>query len=93
LTEATLAFAREEATGEPTRVIDLAALAESVCSDLADLGWNVTFAESGKVPYRCRPAALRRALRNLNRERRALRRLCPCQPRPVEGFVRDRHRG
>jgi len=65
MTEATLAFAREEATGEPTRVIDLAALAESVCSDLADLGWNVTFAESGKVPYRCRPAALRRALRNL----------------------------
>jgi signal transduction histidine kinase len=65
MTEATLAFAREEATGEPTRVIDLAALAESVCNDLADLGWDVTFAESGKVPYRCRPAAIRRALRNL----------------------------
>jgi signal transduction histidine kinase len=65
MTEATLAFAREEAAGEPTRVIDLAALTESVCSDLADLGWDVTFAESGKVPYRCRPAAIRRALRNL----------------------------
>ncbi|MBA4096186.1 MAG: two-component sensor histidine kinase [Rhodospirillum sp.] len=65
MTEATLAFAREEATGEPTRVVDLAALAESVCSDLADLDWTVTFAESGKVPYRCRPAAIRRALRNL----------------------------
>ncbi len=65
MTEATLAFAREEATGEPTRVVDLAALTESVCSDLADLGWDVTFAESGKVPYRCRPAAIRRALRNL----------------------------
>jgi signal transduction histidine kinase len=65
MTEATLAFAREEATGEPTRVVDLAALTESVCSDLADLDWNVTFAESGKVPYRCRPAAIRRALRNL----------------------------
>jgi signal transduction histidine kinase len=65
MTEATLAFAREEATGEPTRVIDLAALTESVCNDLADLGWDVTFAESGKVPYRCRPAAIRRALRNL----------------------------
>lgn len=65
MTEATLAFAREEATGEPTRVVDLAALAESVCNDLADLGWDVAFAESGKVPYRCRPAAIRRALRNL----------------------------
>jgi signal transduction histidine kinase len=65
MTEATLAFAREEATGEPTRVIDLSALAESVCNDLADIGWNVTFADSGKIPYRCRPAALRRAMRNL----------------------------
>ena len=65
MTEATLAFAREEATGEPTRVIDLAALTESVCSDLADLGWDVAFAESGRVPYRCRPASIRRALRNL----------------------------
>jgi signal transduction histidine kinase len=65
MTEATLAFAREEATGEPTRVVDLAALTESVCVDLADLGWDVTFVESGKVPYRCRPAAIRRAMRNL----------------------------
>ena len=65
MTEATLAFAREETAGEPTRVVDLAALAESVCDDLADLDWNVVFAESGRVPYRCRPAAIRRALRNL----------------------------
>jgi signal transduction histidine kinase len=65
MTEATLAFAREEATGEPTRVIDLAALTESICNDLSDLGWNVTFAESGKVPYRCRSSAIRRAMRNL----------------------------
>lgn len=65
MTEATLAFAREEATGEATRVIDLTALAESVCDDLADLGGKVTFFESGKVAYRCRPAALRRALRNV----------------------------
>lgn len=65
MTEATLAFAREEASGEPTRLVDLAALAESVCSDLSDLDWDVAFADSARIPYRCRPASLRRAMRNL----------------------------
>jgi signal transduction histidine kinase len=65
MTEATLAFAREDATEEPTRTVDLSALIESLCADLADLGWDVTFSNGEKIPYRCRPAALRRALRNL----------------------------
>lgn len=65
MTEATLAFAREEAAGEPTRLVDLSALAESVCDDLADLGSDVTFRNGERIPYRCRPAALRRAVRNL----------------------------
>ncbi|MGF1627938.1 MAG: ATP-binding protein [Kiloniellaceae bacterium] len=65
ITEATLAFAREDAAGEATRVVDLAALAESLCSDMADLGCDVTYVESDRTPYRCRPAALRRALCNL----------------------------
>ena len=65
ITEATLAFAREDAAGEATRLVDLTALTESLCNDLSDLGWDVTFAEGARTPYRCRPAALRRALRNL----------------------------
>lgn len=65
ITEATLAFAREDAAGEPTRLVDLTALTESLCADLVDLGWDVTFVEGERTPYRCRPAALRRALRNL----------------------------
>jgi signal transduction histidine kinase len=65
ITEATLAFAREDAVGEATRLVDLAALVESLCSDLADIGWDVTFVECERTPYRCRPAALRRAFRNL----------------------------
>jgi signal transduction histidine kinase len=65
MTEATLVFAREEATGEPTRTVDLAALLESLCADLADLGWSVSFAEAEPMAYRCRADALRRALRNL----------------------------
>lgn len=65
MTEAALAFAREEATVEPTRTIDADALIESICDDLAELGWAVKFTDAGRVPWRCRPDALRRALRNL----------------------------
>ncbi|HET6221130.1 MAG TPA: ATP-binding protein [Dongiaceae bacterium] len=65
MTEAALAFAREEATGEPRRTVDLAALLESLCDDLADLGWDVAFTGGERTPYRCRPEALRRAVRNL----------------------------
>jgi signal transduction histidine kinase len=67
-TEALLTFAREDAVVEPSRVVDLAALLESLCDDLADLGWDVRFApapDSRRLPYRCRPAALRRSLRNV----------------------------
>jgi len=65
MTEATLAFAREEATAEGTRTVDLPALVESLCDDLAELGRDVTFQEGPKISYRCRPDALRRAVRNL----------------------------
>ena len=65
MTEATLAFAREESTAEGTRTVDLPALVESLCDDLAELGRDVTFQEGPKISYRCRPDALRRAVRNL----------------------------
>jgi len=65
MTEATLAFAREEATREDTRTVDLAALIESLCEDLADLGKEVAFEGNGKTPYACRPVSLKRGIRNL----------------------------
>lgn len=65
MTEAALAFVREEATAEATRTVDLPALVESLCDDLAELGHNVTFIEGAAINYRCRPDALRRAIRNL----------------------------
>ena len=65
MTEATLAFVREEAAVEPTRQVDLAALIDSVVGDLADLGHDVTFDDSGRIEYACRPAGMKRALRNL----------------------------
>lgn len=65
LTEATLAFSREQAAGEPTRSVDLAALVGSLCDDLVELGFNVSCVEAPKIGYRCRPDGLKRALRNL----------------------------
>lgn len=65
MTEATLAFAREDAATEPSRSIDLAALIESQVDDLGELGKPVTFAEAPRLPYACRPTALKRALGNL----------------------------
>jgi len=62
--EAMLAFAREEA-GEEARPADLASLVESVCDDMADLGSPVRFDRAPKLPVVCRPAAIRRVIRNL----------------------------
>ncbi|MCO3722336.1 ATP-binding protein [Pseudomonas aeruginosa] len=65
ITDATLEFTQEQSIDEPTRPVDIAALVDSICADLADLGRNIHFTDRGIIPYRCRPAALRRAVRNL----------------------------
>jgi signal transduction histidine kinase len=65
IVEASLAFAREEASPEATRVVDLAALVESVVADLSDLGGEASFEGAPRTAYACRPASLRRAVRNL----------------------------
>jgi signal transduction histidine kinase len=65
MTEATLAFAREEAAREETRTVDLGALIESLCEDLAEMGLDVAFAGAERTPYPCRPLSLKRAVRNL----------------------------
>lgn len=65
MTEAALAFVREDAAREDTRRVDLAALIESLCDDLRDGGMEVTFAGADKTPIPCRPVALKRAIRNL----------------------------
>jgi len=64
-TEAALEAARTGMGEERPRQIDLAALIESMCADLADLGGDVSFAESGSIHATCRPNEIRRAARNL----------------------------
>jgi signal transduction histidine kinase len=65
MADATLSLIRQETTVEATRTVDLAALVESTCEDLAELGYDVTFDPAERLPYRCRPDGLRRAVRNL----------------------------
>jgi signal transduction histidine kinase len=64
LTEAVLSAARA-GPGEEKRRVDLAALVESVCDDLVDLGLPVEVNISGSAPCLCRPSEIRRAARNL----------------------------
>jgi signal transduction histidine kinase len=64
LTEAVLSAARGSG-GETSRNVDLAALVESVCADLDDLGEPVKWTSNGPAPICCRANEVRRAVRNL----------------------------
>lgn len=64
LTEAVLTAARG-AGWEKRRRIDLAALVESVCADLEEIGKPVTWQAHDPAPTSCRPDEIRRAVRNL----------------------------
>jgi signal transduction histidine kinase len=61
----TLAFARDEATTEARRPTDLAALLQSIVDDMADTRLPVRMEPAEPIIYDCRPAALKRAIRNL----------------------------
>ncbi len=65
ISEATLAFTREDAASEETRTVDLAALLQSLADDVADLGYPVAFAGADRLPYACRTVAFKRVIRNL----------------------------
>lgn len=65
MTEAGLAFSREESVEEETRAVDVGSLVESLCDDLAEIGQDVTFEDGPRVELRCRRDSLRRAVRNL----------------------------
>ena len=64
LTEAVLSAARGVGWGQ-MRKIDLAALVESLCSDLDEMGEPVSWQTHDAAPFSCRPNEIRRALRNL----------------------------
>lgn len=65
MTEAALSLVSQDTSTEPTRTIDLTALVESVCDDLAEIGHPVRFTPEDRLDYRCRPDGLKRVIRNL----------------------------
>ena len=65
MTEATLAFAREDVTAEPSRVVDIAALVDSVAADLADTDMDIACDPAERIDITGRPDALKRVFRNL----------------------------
>lgn len=62
---ATLAFARDDATAEPRRRMDLATLLRALADDFAALGKDVAFDGPERLAVDGRPAALKRAFANL----------------------------
>jgi signal transduction histidine kinase len=65
MADATLAFARDEGSGEETRSVDLAALIDGVVQDQRELGREVVYCGPERLVWRCRPVGLRRAITNL----------------------------
>lgn len=63
--EATLSFARQESESEPSRLVDIAVLLQSLCDDRADAGEDAGYAGPLHLALRCQPVALKRALDNL----------------------------
>ena len=65
ITDATLAFARDESAHEDTRTVDLTGLVAGICDDLLYICKDVTFEPAPALPYVCRPDDVKRAMRNL----------------------------
>ena len=61
----TLQFARDDSASEPRRQVDLTALVHSVVDEMTDAGLPVRMQPAAPILYRCQPAALKRAVRNL----------------------------
>jgi signal transduction histidine kinase len=62
---ATLVFARDDAQREPADLVDLSVLVADICDDVAELGGDVSLAETSHVSARCQPTAIGRAVANL----------------------------
>jgi signal transduction histidine kinase len=65
MTDATLAFAREEGMAEATRAVDLAALLDGLAEDHAAMGHAVRYEGPEHLVWRGRPVSLKRAVANL----------------------------
>ena len=60
-----LSLARLGRSSEPPSEVDLAALVDAVAEDFRNLGHDVVTRDADRLPWRVRPAMMRRAVRNL----------------------------
>lgn len=66
MVSSTLTFLGEEARTAETRVVDIAAMLDTICDEMGDSGLDVQFESDARpVLMRCRPLALKRAFTNL----------------------------
>ncbi|MCT4654685.1 MAG: ATP-binding protein [Cohaesibacter sp.] len=65
MTEAVLAFAREDASAEETKAVDISALLSSIADDFEDMGKEVSYDGNGSLVFNCRAMSLKRAIVNL----------------------------
>jgi signal transduction histidine kinase len=61
----TLQFARDEGTSEPRKEADLTAIVQGVIDEMSGAGFPVHMRTAAPIRYKCQPAALKRAVRNL----------------------------
>ena len=61
----TLQFARDEGATEPRKEIDLTAIVRGVVDEMNGAGFPVHMRTAAPILYKCQPAALKRAVRNL----------------------------
>lgn len=59
IVESSLAFSRDETTGEATQPVDLTALLATICDDAVDAGHRAEFAFGGRLVLQGRPLALK----------------------------------
>jgi len=62
---ATLQFARDDATGEPSKALDLAALISELCADARHAGDDVTYSGPQTLAFTGREVSLKRMASNL----------------------------
>jgi len=63
--EGVLAFAKDDALSEPTISVDLMTMLQSICDEVSDRGFAVSFEAEGRCPYQCRRVSMRRCFANL----------------------------
>ena len=65
ITDSTLSFIREDKSNEPSQLINVSELIESICDDLAFKGKEAKQLTDDTHFYLCRPVAIKRAISNL----------------------------